>query len=153
MLFRSSGKNKESEFISTSRYFEESVKLKQKYGIEKVRLISDSEEFIAEFLELNESYGKPLATSFELGEMRRDGYPSRVLNGEIVEDEETVKNEYETALRNLSEMFNSSYLVGTHASWFFQLARRLRISSGSIDGKCVLMETDNQIPGRPSYLF
>ena len=147
------GKNQESKFIESESYFSKAYEIANDLGMSHVHLISDSDQFIEEFVHINEMQGCPLDLTFDRTETRRNGYPTKILEGEIQEHPEVVKNEFCTAIRNLAEMIDASHLIGSHASWYFQLARRLRTSSSRLDGDCTLMESDEDIPGRPSYLF
>lgn len=137
---------KEGNFIPASTYFDSCVSVFEKTGIKNIFICSDSDEAIFEFLECNESVGSIFDIKYDESESRHDGYPYKILMGEINEGENS-KNEMITAFKNIEILTKSSYMVGTPSSWFFRIAQLLRISSSNVDGNCINVEE-----GKETYL-
>lgn len=137
---------KEGNFIPASTYFDSCVSVFEKTGIKNIFICSDSDEAISEFLECNESSGSLFDIRYDKNESRHDGYPYKILIGEIIEGENS-KNEMITAFKNIEILTKSSYMVGTPSSWFFRIAQLLRISPSNVDGNSINVEK-----GKETYL-
>lgn len=134
---------KEGNFIPASKYYEYCLKIFEKTGIQNVFICSDSDEAITEFIEYNNSSQVKFNVFYDEKEVRHDGYPYKVLIGEI--DEESFKvNEVITAFKNVEILTKSNYLVGTPASWFFRISQLLRITEDNINGNCLNVESGTE---------
>ena len=137
---------KEGNFIPASVYFDSCVSISKNTEIKNIFVCSDSDEAIQEFIECNESSGSWFNVMYDKNESRHDGYPYKILMGEISEDENS-KNEMMTAFKNIEILTKSSYMVGTPSSWFFRIAQLLRISPYNVHGNCINVED-----GKETYL-
>ena len=137
---------KEGNFIPSSTYFDSCVSIFEKTGIKNIFICSDSDEAIVEFVEHNASNGSLFDIRYDENESRHDGYPYKILTGEINENENS-KSEMITAFKNIEILTKSSYMVGTPSSWFFRIAQLLRISPSNVDGNCINVEE-----GKETYL-
>lgn len=138
---------KEGNFIPTSKYHDFCVSIFEKTGIQNVFICSDSDQAILEFIEHNDSSSIKFNVLYDETEVRHDGYPYKVLTGEI--DEESFKLiEVITAFKNVEILTKSNYLVGTPSSWFFRISQLLRITENNITGNCLNVEscTETYLP-------
>lgn len=137
---------KEGNFIPASTYFDSCTSIFKKTGIKNIFVCSDSDEAIREFLECNEFSDIGFNIMYDKNESRHDGYPYKILTGELSEDENS-KNEMITAFKNIEILSKSDFMVGTPSSWFFRIAQLLRINSENIEGNCINVEE-----GKETYL-
>lgn len=137
---------KEGNFIPASTYFESCVSIFEKTGIKNIFVCSDSDEAISEFLECNESSNIGFNIMYDKEESRHDGYPYKILMGELSEDENS-KNEMITAFKNIEILSRSDFMVGSPSSWFFRIAQLLRITPENVEGNCINVEE-----GKETYL-
>lgn len=137
---------KEGNFIPTSVYFDSCISISENTEIKNIFVCSDSDEAIQEFIECNQSSGSWFNIMYDKNESRHDGYPYKILMGEISECENS-KNEMITAFKNIEILTKSSYMVGTPSSWFFRIAQLLRISPYNVHGNCINVEE-----GKETYL-
>ena len=134
---------KEGNFIPVSKYHEFCTSIFETTGIKNVFICSDSDEAIAEFVEYNESSFVKFEIFYDNDEIRHDGYPYKVLTGEI--EEETFKlTEVITAFKNVEILTKSNYLIGTPSSWFFRISQLLRITEDNITGNCLDVESNTE---------
>lgn len=134
---------KEGNFIPASKYYDFCVSIFESTGIKNVFICSDSDDAINEFIEYNDLQTVKFNVLYDRDEIRHDGYPFKVLTGEI--KEETFKlTEVVTAFKNIEILTKANYLVGTTASWFFRISQLLRISEDNITGNCVNVENNTK---------
>jgi len=148
-----SGKRAESTSIDTSRYLDAVLSVRKITGINDVLLITDSEEFILEFMNESKKINSGLNIHFDPDEVRHNGFPSRLLDNEIDEHNLLVLGEMKTAIKNLKIMAESDFLIGSKASWFFQVAYRIRVSSEDITGDSVSLQSGEEIWGSDFWMF
>lgn len=134
---------KEGNFIPASKYHEYCVSIFENSGIKNVFICSDSDEAIKEFIEYNESSGVKFNVFYDSDEIRHDGYPYKVLTGEIKEEDFKLI-EVITAFKNIEILTKANYLVGTPSSWFFRISQLLRISEDNITGNCFNVENNTE---------
>lgn len=134
---------KEGNFIPVSKYYDFCVSIFKNTGIKNVFICSDSDEAIQEFIEYNNSNLVEFNVLYDKSEIRHDGYPYKVLTGEI--DEESYKLiETTTAFKNIEILVKSNYLVGTPSSWFFRISQLLRINENNLTGNCLNVESGTE---------
>lgn len=138
---------KEGNFISSSEYFSQCVSISKQTKICNIFICSDSDDAINEFIECNNSSEIKFKIYYDRDEVRHDGYPYKILQGELSENDIS-KNEMITAFKNIEILTKSNYLVGTPTSWFFRIAQLLRIDSYNITGNCINVEekTETYLP-------
>jgi hypothetical protein len=134
---------KEGNFIPTSKYYDFCTSIFEKHGIKNVFICSDSDEAIQEFIEYNKSSSVAFNVFYDKDEIRHDGYPYKVLTGEIKEEDFKLI-EVITAFKNIEILTKSNYLVGTPTSWFFRISQLLRISENNITGNCLNVESNTE---------
>jgi hypothetical protein len=138
---------KEGNYIPTSRYHDYCISIFKEIGIKNVFICSDSDDAINEFITHNETSSVKLNVFYDKDEVRHDGYPYKVIMGELDESSFSL-NEVITAFKNIEILSKANYLVGTPASWFFRISQVLRISSENISGNCFNVEdgTETYLP-------
>jgi hypothetical protein len=109
------GPIKEANFIPLEDY----LKLISKED-NKIFLMTDSQEVINEIIE---KYSH-LNIIYDDLEKRNDGFPLKVMEKKIV-DYSDFNEELINALKNLTIISKSSYLIGSPASWFFRMGQLL----------------------------
>lgn len=135
---------KEGNFIPSSKYHDFCVSIFEKTGIKNIFICTDSDDAISEFIEYNKSSLVKFNVFYDKNEIRHDGYPYKVLTGEI--NEENFKlTEVTTAFKNVEILTKSNYLVGTPSSWFFRISQLLRITEDNITGNCLNVESDTEM--------
>jgi hypothetical protein len=131
---------KEGNFVPASNYHNYCVNVFKQTGIKNIFICSDSDEAISEFIEYNNSSSTRFNIFYDKEEVRHDGYPYKVITGNIDESSNTL-GEMNTAFKNIEILTKANYLIGTPASWFFRISQLLRISSDNITGNCFDVES------------
>jgi len=147
------GKYKESSYIPTKSYLDEAILHAEKMNINNLFLVSDSDEFIEEFKVLSSLHYKELVIFYDQDETRHDGFPAKIVQGKLEEANKLMINEMTTALKNTWILAQADYLIGSKASWFFQFAHRLRITSEDPNGSAISLQNDTELWGSYDYHF
>jgi hypothetical protein len=147
------GKRKEADHVATEIYLQAVIEASKNVGTNNIFLLSDSDDFISNFIAADKLMGSHLNILFDKTEIRHDGFPSKLWDGILPNDDSVVLNEMTTALKNLIIMAESDILVGSKASWFFQVAHRLRVTSEDLSGSTVLVQSGKEIWGSDYWHF
>ena len=146
------GRLRESNLITAGRYLRAAATHAERSGDQYLLVVSDNDQVLDECLAAEKRLKTRLTILWDDTERRFDGYALRVLDGELDEDalclEETL-----TAFKNTQLLAESSFLIGTKASWFFRLPQRLRSLTPGPESAVRELGDDEDLNGHPYYHF
>jgi hypothetical protein len=147
------GKYKEADKIETIEYLNCALSWSKKLNINDIFLVTDAPDFIKEFEQLVVKNSHNLKIYYDASEMRHDGFPAKIVGGNLKAKDEILSNEMITALKNTHILSKSDFLIGSNASWFFQFAFRLRVNSLDLEGRTFSIKSEGEISKTPFYHF